>query len=140
MSSHQHLPAIEPDDLERLYVERVNAGDVDGLVALFEPDAVVAFAPGKVATGSQAIRQMFDDYIASGVKLTLGEQQPTLRVGDLALTSTRLNRGDVTAEIARRQPDGTWRWAIDQWSMLGGQPAPTATSAAHYQPRRDQAN
>jgi ketosteroid isomerase-like protein len=122
MPGHQYLPAIEPDDLERLYVERVNAGDVDGLVALFEPDAVVAFAPGRVATGSQAIRQVFDDYVASGVKLTLGEQQPTLRVGDLALTSTRLNRGDVTAEIARRQPDGTWRWVIDQWSMLGGKP------------------
>jgi ketosteroid isomerase-like protein len=118
MSSHEHLPAVEPDDLERLLVERVNAGDVDGLVALFEPDAAMAFSPGKVATGSQAIRQVFNDFVASGVKLTLGQQQPTLRVGDLALTSTRLNSGDVTAEIARRQPDGTWRWVIDQWSVL----------------------
>jgi hypothetical protein len=43
-----------------------------------------------------------------------------LRVGDLALTSTRLGSGQVTAEVARRQPDGTWRWVIDQWSVLGG--------------------
>jgi ketosteroid isomerase-like protein len=123
MSSHEHTPAVEPEDLERLYVERVNAGDVDGLVALFEPDAVMAVSLGKVATGSQAIRQAFTDFVASGVKLTLGEQQPTLRVGDLALTSTRLDSGDVTAEIARRQPDGTWRWVIDQWSVLSGKPA-----------------
>ncbi|WP_192809216.1 hypothetical protein [Actinomadura montaniterrae] len=31
-----------PDDLSRLVVERLNAGDVDGLVALYEPDAVLA--------------------------------------------------------------------------------------------------
>jgi hypothetical protein len=53
------------------------------------------------------------------VKLGLGHQQPILRVGDLALTSTRLHDGGVTAEIARRQPDGTWRWVIDQWNVLG---------------------
>jgi hypothetical protein len=46
-----------------------------------------------------------------------------MRVGDLALTSTRLDSGDVTAELARRQPDGTWRWVIDQWSVLSGKPA-----------------
>lgn len=118
MRSHEHPAAVEPEDLERLFVERVNAGDVDGLVALFEPDAVMAFSAGKVATGSQAIRQVFADFVASGVKLTIGEQQPTLRVGDLALTSTRVNSDDVTAEVARRQPDGTWRWVIDRWNVL----------------------
>jgi ketosteroid isomerase-like protein len=120
MPSHEHASAIAPEDLERLYVERVNAGDVDGLVALFEPDAVIAFAPGETATGSQAIRQLFHDLVASGVTLTFRGQQPTLRVDDLALTSTRLQGGDATVEIARRQPDGTWRWVIDQWSVLGG--------------------
>jgi ketosteroid isomerase-like protein len=123
MSSYRHPPAVEPEDLERLYVERVNAGDVDGLVALFEPDALMAYSPGRVATGSQAIRRVFIDFVASGVKLRLGEQQPTVRVGDLALTSTRLNSGQATAEIARRQPDGTWRWVIDQWSVLSQKPA-----------------
>jgi hypothetical protein len=37
-----------------------------------------------------------------------------LRSGDLALTSTRLANGTVTVEVARRQPDGTWLWVIDQ--------------------------
>jgi hypothetical protein len=36
----------------------------------------------------------------------------------LALGSTRLNDGGVTAEVARRQPDGTWRWVIDQWNVI----------------------
>jgi ketosteroid isomerase-like protein len=122
MSGPEHRSAREPEDLERLFVERVNAGDVDGLVALFEPDAVMAAARGDVATGSRAIRQVLGDLVGSGVTLTLGEQQPTLRAGDLALTSTRLDDGDVTAEVARRQPDGTWRWVIDRWSVLDGKP------------------
>jgi ketosteroid isomerase-like protein len=114
-----NVPAVEPEDLERLFVERVNAGDVEGLVALYEPNAAMAVQPGRVAVGSEAIRQVFEDFVASG-KLTLGDQQPSLRVGDLALGSTRLLDGGVTAEVARRQPDGTWRWVIDQWNVLDG--------------------
>jgi hypothetical protein len=43
-----------------------------------------------------------------------GEQRPALRNGDLALTSTLLVGGGATVEVARRQPDGTWLWVIDQ--------------------------
>jgi ketosteroid isomerase-like protein len=119
VANEDRVPAVEPEDLERFFVERVNEGDVEGLVALYELDAVLAFPTGNVATGNEAVRRVFNDLVASGVKLILGDQQPTLRVGDLALTSTRLDDGAVTAEIARRQPDGTWRWVIDQWSVLG---------------------
>ena len=120
MSSQDRVPAVEPEDLEHFFVERVNSGDVEGLVALYEPDAVMANLPGTVAIGSDAIRQVFSEFVASGVQLTLGDQQPALRVDDLALGSTRLVDGGVTAEVARRQPDGTWRWVIDQWNVLGG--------------------
>jgi hypothetical protein len=41
-------------------------------------------------------------------------QHPALRLGELALTSTRLPGGGATAEVARRQPDGTWRWVLDR--------------------------
>lgn len=116
--SHDRVPAAEPDELERLYVERMNAGDVEGLLALFEPDALVAMSPGKVVTGHEALRQALEEHVASGVTLTLGEQRPSLRVGDLALTSTHTIDGGVTAEVARRQPDGTWRWVIDRWNVL----------------------
>jgi hypothetical protein len=41
-----------------------------------------------------------------------------IRNGDLALTSTRLPAGGATVEVARRQPDGSWRWVIDQPAVL----------------------
>jgi hypothetical protein len=34
--------------------------------------------------------------------------------GDLALTVSTLTTGEVTVEIARRQSDGSWLWAVDQ--------------------------
>lgn len=48
--------AVQPEDLGRLFIERANAGGVEGMVALYEPDAVLAFPTGQVTTGSRAIR------------------------------------------------------------------------------------
>lgn len=36
-----------PEDLSRFFVERANAGDVEGLVALYEPESELACPPGR---------------------------------------------------------------------------------------------
>lgn len=110
--------AVAPEDLSRLVVERLNAGDVDGLVALYQPDAVLALPGGLSATGSEAIRAAFTRLLADRPTFTPGTARPTLRAGDLALTSTVLVDGTVTVEVARRQPDGTWLWVLDQPDLL----------------------
>jgi len=46
-----------------------------------------------------------------------GEIRPAIRNGDIAITST-IRSGNATVEVARRQPDGTWLWAIDQPIVL----------------------
>ncbi|GJG86730.1 hypothetical protein tb265_19110 [Gemmatimonadetes bacterium T265] len=112
-------PARQPEDLGRFFVERANAADVDGLVALYEPDAVLALPGGAVAVGTQAIRAFYGRLLAGAPRVAPGPQSPALRNGDLALTSTRLGGRNATAEVARRQPDGTWLWAIDQPRVLG---------------------
>ncbi|WP_052372671.1 YybH family protein [Amycolatopsis taiwanensis] len=114
----RHEAAAAPEDLGRMFVERANAGDVAGLVALYEADAVLALPTGQ-ATGTQQIRQAYEHLLADKPTFTPGEQQPALVNGDLALTSTRLTDGAVTVEVARRQPDGTWLWAVDQPNILG---------------------
>ncbi|MFG1700057.1 YybH family protein [Nonomuraea sp. NPDC049309] len=106
--------AARPEDLSRFVVERLNAGDVEGLVALYEPDAVLALPDGGVARGRDEIRRAYAALVADRPVFTPGEQQPTLVSGDLALTSVRLPGGGVTVEVARRQQDGTWLWVIDQ--------------------------
>jgi ketosteroid isomerase-like protein len=115
---HPDARATHPEDLSGLIVERLNAGDVDGLVALYEPDAVLALADGQIATGSDEIRRAYEHLVADRPEFEAGTQRPTLRSGDLALTSSRLANGVVTVEVARRQADGIWLWAIDQPNVI----------------------
>jgi hypothetical protein len=95
-----HKLARDPQDLERLLVSRERAGDVDGMAALYEPHAV-----------------LYAELVTMGRKFDFGDQRAAIVSGDLALTSTRLPDGSVTAEVARRQADGTWLWVIDQFSI-----------------------
>ena len=110
-------PARDPQELEQLLVARQRAGDVDGMLALFEAGAVIDVGEGQLICGRGAIRAFYVELVATGRKFELGVQQPALISGDLALTSTRLPDGSVTAEVARRQADGTWLWAIDRYSI-----------------------
>jgi hypothetical protein len=112
-----HRAAKDPNDLERFFVERANAGDVDGLVALYEPGAVIDCGNGKVVVGLEQIREFFVAFVADRPRLAPSTQAPPLCGADLALTSSRLGNGDITAEIARRQPDGTWLWVVDQFAL-----------------------
>jgi ketosteroid isomerase-like protein len=110
-------PARDPQDLERLLVTRERAGDVDGMVALYEPHAVIDSGDGRLMRGTAAIRAFFAELVAMGRKFEFGDQRPAVISGDLALTSTRLPDGSVTSEVARRQDDGTWAWVIDKFAV-----------------------
>ena len=110
-------PARDPQDLERFLVERQNEGDIDGMLVLFEPDAVVDVGGGRLIRGTDAIRAYYEELKAEGRRFQVGVQQPAVISGDLALTSTLSPNGSVTAEVARRQPDGTWRWVIDRYEI-----------------------
>ncbi|MFI6170675.1 YybH family protein [Nocardia sp. NPDC051052] len=112
------IVATEPNDLGKYFIERANAGDVDGLVALYEPDAVLAFPPGSQATGHAEIRKVYEQFLATAPVLAPGRQHPALVSGDLALIATTLTTGEVTVEIARRQPDGSWLLVIDQPTLV----------------------
>lgn len=109
----QTVQAREPEDLARLFNARANAGDVEGLVALYEPEAVLA-AGKVVATGHAEIRAFYTDLLARRSEFPLPETLPAIRNGDIAMTFARLPNGTISAETARRQPEGGWRWLIDQ--------------------------
>jgi ketosteroid isomerase-like protein len=113
-----HAPPRDPQELERLLIERQWEGDIDGMAALYEPDAVIDDDGGTLTVGKEAIRALFADFTATGKKFASGNQSPAVISGDLALTSTRLPDGSVTAEVARRQSDGTWLWVIDKYSVI----------------------
>lgn len=129
MEEHEELQrATEPEELSQFFLERANAGDVNGVAELYEPDAVLA-GPDQVSTGIQAIRRRYEELLAGNPTFT-GEIQAALRAGDLALTSVKWSMSaagpagqprtfsGTSGEVARRQPDGAWLWVIDQPSVL----------------------
>lgn len=105
-----------PEELGRAFIERANSGDADGLAALYEPGAVLASPGGKPLVGRDSIHEFYSRLLSKRLKFK-GKQSPALINGDYALTSTRFD-GGATAEVAHRQPDGTWLWVIDLPNVL----------------------
>ena len=53
--------ARKPEDLTRLFVERANAKDAEGLALLYEEDAVMAYPPGQQTVGRAAIQKLWEE-------------------------------------------------------------------------------
>ncbi|MGH3879134.1 MAG: YybH family protein [Actinophytocola sp.] len=117
------MPATEPVELHTLFEAAINDKDADALMALYEPDGVAKHLDGTSRTGEAALRAMVDELLKT-IEHIEGETRKVLVAGNIALMSAswraRVNTPDgegqaagTTAEVARRQPDGTWRWAID---------------------------
>lgn len=118
-----HEQAQVPEDLTRLFVERANAGDAEGVAALYEPEAVMAYPPGKQTVGRNAIRRLWEQALANAPHFAPESPLPTLVSGDLALTSTAPKDGaGARAQVARRQPDGTWLRILDQPEFVTPEP------------------
>jgi uncharacterized protein (TIGR02246 family) len=118
------MGAQSPEAVHHLFMEAFNRGDLDGLMALYEPGATLVSQPGQTATGVQAIKQALSGFLA--VKGVMDIQlKKVLRAGDLAqilsiwtLKGTGpdgmpLKLNGQTTDVVRRQSDGSWRLAID---------------------------
>ncbi len=118
------MPIHNPEDLHRVFVESYNAGDIDALMSLYEAEAILVLQQGQLATGTEPIRAAMNGFLALKGTITL-ETRRVVATEDLALlhgwwtiTATGPDGNAVTmsgrsAEVARRQPDGTWLYVID---------------------------
>jgi uncharacterized protein (TIGR02246 family) len=118
------MPATTPEQIHRLFENRFNAGDLDGLMQLYEPDAALIAQPGSVANGVDQARTALQGFLSLKGRITLNTKL-VVTVGELAyLSNTWSLRGTgpdgnpvalgaTTAEVARRQADGSWRYVID---------------------------
>ncbi len=110
--------AKAPEDVTRLLVERLNAGDAAGVAALYEADAVLAYPPDRPVIGREAIRAVYQRMVDAGVKFGTEAPLPTVRFENLALTSTRsADQTGLRVQVLRRQADGSWLRIIDRPEM-----------------------
>jgi len=98
-----------------LFVERANAGDAAGIAAIYEEGAVMAYPPGGQTIGRDAIRALWETVLQHAPHFEPETSLPTLISGDIALTATAPRDGaGARAQVARRQPDGSWLRLLDQ--------------------------
>lgn len=126
-----------PQEAHTLWADRLRARDLDGLVGLYEPDAVLMPQPGMTVTGHPAIREALSGLLALQPEFQL-QFQNALQAGDLALLYSRwtlngtgpdggtVTLSGQTSDVVRRQQDGSWLYVID--NPFGGQGADVAVA------------
>ena len=113
-----------PEQVLASIVTGINSGDLDSLMPLYESEAAFATQPGSLAPGAAGIRHALAGFISMNGKLDL-EVTRVLEAGDLALVigvwsfdgtgpdGEPVHLAASNADVLRRQPDGTWRFVID---------------------------
>jgi ketosteroid isomerase-like protein len=79
------MSARTPEEVPRLLAENFVAGDLDALVALYEPDATLVAQPGGAVTGIEAISEALRGLLATQPTFNL-EVRKVLQTGDIALS------------------------------------------------------
>jgi ketosteroid isomerase-like protein len=119
------MAATEPEQMHGMFEQAFNAGDLEALMALYESHAALIPQPGAVVEGTAAVRDALRWFLDRRGRITL-DTKLVVRVGDLAFLTNRgsltggtmpdgspAELGAMTAEVARRQSDGTWLYVID---------------------------
>ncbi len=134
----------DPEELHRLFAQRASAGDIEGLIVLYEDGATLVAPDGAQAAGGDAVRERLQQLLAMTPRITNTRSRAVV-AGDIALMSNDFHisfgDGDASAgfqasatEVARRQADGGWLYVIDDpasttTAPLSGATAPGAPEA-----------
>ena len=118
------MPIAKPEDAHRLFAEAFNAGKLNALVALYEPEAHLISQQDQVQVGHDAIRNTLKEFLALRGKIDM-DTHYAFEAGDTALLRSHwsvvgtgpdgkvLEMQGNGVEVLRRQSDGTWRFIID---------------------------
>ncbi len=110
-----------PEDMAEAFVQRFNARDGAGLLALYTDDAVFTFDGVNFARGTDQIKGALDGFLASPMTLR-GKYESVIVAGDVAMCSLRwemlnaegwIDQDGVSVEVLKRGGEGVWRFAID---------------------------
>ena len=114
----------EAEAVHEMFAKAFNAGDLEAVMALYEPAAILAPQPGQVVRGHAAIREALRGFLAITQRFTL-QAGNVMETNDIALLCSKwalkgtdpqgnpVELAGQTADVVRRQSDGTWLLVID---------------------------
>jgi uncharacterized protein (TIGR02246 family) len=117
--------ARSPEECDDLLGEYLAAGDLDAIVDLYEPSACFITETREMHVGHDGIRAAFVDFAAARPRLRPNIVQVLRNGNDLVVLyndwtlsvvgpdGQPIELSGKAIETVRRQPDGTWRFAID---------------------------
>lgn len=113
-----------PESAHRLFEACFNAGDLDGMLALYEEGATFVRGADDYVNSRAALVEGLRGFLDTRGKIRL-ETRYAVQHGDLALLSNEwtltgkaadgepFTMTGRTVEVVRRQPDGRWLYVID---------------------------
>ena len=114
---------VEPEDWPRLFERYLNAGDLDAVIALYEPEARFVAPSGEVLVGHDEMRKVIGKMIEAKTRLRARVVR-AVTVGEIAYLSSDFegttidDSGRTVAilskaiEVLRRQADGRWKLIV----------------------------
>jgi uncharacterized protein (TIGR02246 family) len=118
------MPARSPEEICELFRTYMAAGDMEALLSLYDPDAVFLNQAREIRHGKEGLRDDLAPLAAARATFEFKIKQ-VIRSGEIALVHTQWR---VTSpqpmsvhaiEVARCQPDGSWRWLIGDPFTVG---------------------
>ena len=118
------MPAQTPEEVASLLGQAFNAGDLESILALYEPEAAFVAQPGETVTGTEALREAFGGFLALKPTFEL-EVKKVFRAGDIALSfvdwtltgtgpaGETISMSGQGSDVLRQQHDGSWLFVID---------------------------
>ena len=120
------MPIRDPAEYGPVYAESFNSGDVDVLLALYEPGVAMLPQPGsgQAVMGIDAVRQVLSGFLATQGRME-GDVTKVVQAGELALVctdwrltgtspdGTPVDLSGQATDVLRQQADSTWRIVID---------------------------
>jgi len=118
MAEPVNAPGVR--DIHQKFESLFNAGDLDGLLGLYEPNAILNASAEAPARGTQAIRAALQGFLGTGGKISLKtiavfetSDGIALIHGEWTVSGGSTDLAGKSAEVLRRQADGRWLYVID---------------------------
>ncbi|MDC7693465.1 nuclear transport factor 2 family protein [Asticcacaulis sp. DXS10W] len=116
--------AERPEDIVPNLLAHLNSLDVDTMLGFYEPEGLIVDPSGTPQQGRDAIGAELAKYFSLGLQMRITERHRFV-AGDTCLLildwdyigtardGTEINMSATATDIARRGPDGKWRYLID---------------------------